>query len=591
MDNKDDGEYRFWENEDMDASIIRMEITAAAAYAAMASVALAAPGRTKFIANAWEFGPAWPKDFVAAADEFDKTAIDGVGIFLKGYTPDGKLIGMRDIFSADWTYEAFAPLIPDMREMTKHKAFRESFCASFRSPLKYTGRIAWEDDETWARVARNMRVAARIAREGGFRGLQMDVEDYNHVRQFVRQPDEKPFKELSPLVRRRAAEVFGAAFEEYPDMVLLSFWMLSSTPSWYDVNDLAGFVRDKGDLWPSFVNGILDVLPPTAKIVDGDENGYRYEAQKNMFYNRAVRTRRGLTPLVAPENREKYEKQMLVSFGQYFDMYTHPTNSSWAFPPLDGSRLERFRVNLTQAVELADEYIWLWGERFHLVNWADGYTENPSLYKGTWEERLPGVTAMMKFVKDPQAFARERMAELSAQGRLVNLVSNGVDEAGADTGVPKFGTWRAGDDKGVGSFGIDPKGGENGGPSLCATGCLSGCYVITLKGVKHGEYYAIQISSLGEGASAGVSWRNAENKYVGRAVKMSFEGDDMGKWRQCLLPVYIPAGAASMTLTLDASIGDGVKVWFDNVGIYKLHDAPGPEPDPDDFEPVAKDGK
>ncbi len=39
MDNKDNGEYRFWEKEDMDASIIRMEITAAAAYAAMAGAA------------------------------------------------------------------------------------------------------------------------------------------------------------------------------------------------------------------------------------------------------------------------------------------------------------------------------------------------------------------------------------------------------------------------------------------------------------------------------------------------------------------------------------------------------------------------
>ncbi len=573
----------------MDASANRLKMAALAAYAAMATAALAAPGRTKFIACAWELSPAWPKDFLASADAFDKTAIDGVRIFLKGYAPDGKPVG--GIFSDDWTYEAFAPMIPGMREMVRHKSFRESFCATFRSPPKSTGRVAWEDDEVWARVARNMRVAARIAREGGFRGLSMDVEDYGRVRQFVRLPDEKPFAELSALARRRGAEVFGGAFEEYPDMILLSFWMLSSTPSWYDVNDLAGYVRARGDLWPSFVNGILDVLPPTARIIDGDENGYRYEAEKNMFYDRADRTRRRLMPLVAPENREKYGKQMLVSFGQYFDMYTHPTNSSWYFPPLNGSRLEHFRVNLAQAVEAADEYVWLWGERFHLVDWADGYTENPALYKGTWEERLPGVTAMMKFVKDPQAFAQERMEELEASGKLVNLVSNGVDGAGADTGVPKFGTWRTGDDKGEGSFGIDPTGGESGGPALCATGSLSGCFSITLKGVKHGEYYVIKALALGEGTSAGVSWRNAAHKYVGRAVKMSFDGDDMGKWRHFLLPVHTPAGAATMTLTLDVSIGDGAKAWFDKVEVYKLHDAPGLAPDPDIFEPVTQNGK
>ena len=579
----------FWETEDMDASIIKMEITAAAAYAAMAGAALAAPGGRKFIAQAWEFGPnAWPKDFVAAADAFDKTGIDGVGIFLKGYDKNGNLIGVRDIFRTEWTYEAFAPLIPDMREMTKHRAFKESFCGSFRSPLKDTGRIAWEDDETWARVARNMRVAARIAREGGFRGLSMDVEDYNKVRQFVRQPDEKPFGELSALVRRRAAEVFGGVFEEYPDITILSFWLLSTVDDWYDMNDLVGFTRAKGSLWPSFVNGILDVLPPTAKLIDGDENGYRYEAEKNTFYRKADRVRRRLVPLVAPENREKYKRQVQVSFGQYLDMYTHPTNSSWYFPPLDGSRLEHFRVNLTQAVDAADEYIWLWGERYHHVDWAEGYAHNPSCYKGTWDERLPGLTAMLKFVKDPQAFAKERMAELESEGRLANLAPRGVDEAEAETGVPKFGTWRDGKDKGVGAFGVDPAFGEAGGPSLCATGCLSGCFTVTLKGVRQGEYYAIRASAFGDGVDAGVSWRDAQGKYVGRAVKMSFDGDETDTWRHLLLPVHIPAGAATMTLTLGVSLPDGAKAWFDNVGFYKLHDAPGPEPDPDVFEPVDK---
>ena len=46
-----------------------------------------------------------------------------------------------------------------------------------------------------------------------------------------------------------------------------------------------------------------------------------------------------------------------------------------------------------------------------------------------------------------------------------------------------------------------------------------------------------------------------------------------------------------MTLTLDVSIGAGAKAWFDKVEIYKFHDAPGPAPDPDNFEPVTQNGK
>ncbi len=551
--------------------------------------ALAAPEGRKFVACAWEFASAWPRDFVAAADEFDKTAIDGVSIFLKGYDKDGNLIGMRDIFGVEWTYEAFAPLIPDMREMTRHRAFRECFCSSFRSPRKVDGRISWENDEVWARVARNMRVAARVAREGGFRGFTIDCEDYGRVRQFVRHPDEKPFEELSAIARRRGAEVFGGAFEEFPDITILSFWFLSMVPDWYDTPDVAAFAAARGDLWPSFVNGILDVLPPTAKLIDGDENGYRYEAAKNSFYIKADHIRRTLLPLVAPENREKYRRQMQVSFGQYLDMYTHPTNTLWSFPPLDGSRLERFRVNLAQAAAVADEYVWLWGERFHHVNWATGYVDHATCYKGTWDDRLPGLTPMLKFVKDPQLFARERMAELEFLGRLVNLVSNDVDKAGADTGVPKHGTWRNGNDGGQGSFSIDPSFGENGGPSLCATGSLSGCFTITIRGIRPGEYYAVKASAFGRGVAAGISWKNAKRQYVGRAIKFAFDEDAAESgWRHFLLPVHIPADAATMTLTLDVSLADGEKAWFDNVGVFKLHDAPGEELDPKVFELVDK---
>ena len=567
---------------------MRKRIVVSVVFAVVAVSALAAQGNTKFVACAWEFAPAWPRDFVASADEFDKTALDGVSIFLKGYDKDGNLIGMRDIFGAEWTYEAFAPLIPDMREMTRHRAFRECFCSSFRSPRKIDGHISWENDEVWARVARNMRVAARVAREGGFRGFTLDCEDYGNVRQFARQPDEKPFEELSAIARRRGAEVFKGAFEEYPDITILSFWFLSMVPDWYDTPDVAKYAAARGDLWPSFVNGMLDVLPPTAKLIDGNENGYRYEAEKNTFYRKGDSVRRALLPLVAPENREKYKRQMQVSFGQYLDMYTHPTNSSWSFPPLNGSRLEHFRVNLAQAVAVSDEYVWLWGERYHHVNWADGYADHSTCYRGTWDERLPGLTAMLKFVKDPQSFARERMAELESQGRLVNLVSNDVDGTGADTGVPRHGTWRNGKDKTAGTFCVDSSFGEGGGPSLCATGGVSGCFTIPVQNVRHGEYYAVKASAFGKGVSAGISWKNAKRKYVGRAVKFAFDDAGEDGWRHFLLPVHIPADAATMTLTLDVSLADGEKAWFDNVGIYKLHDAPGQEPDPDVFEPVVK---
>ena len=57
-----------------------------------------------------------------------------------------------------------------------------------------------------------------------------------------------------------------------------------------------------------------------------------------------------------------HARQMQVSTGMYLDMYINPTNSPWYFPPKDGSRLETFRRNLAQALDAADEYIWLYTE-------------------------------------------------------------------------------------------------------------------------------------------------------------------------------------------------------------------------------------
>lgn len=63
-------------------------------------------------------------------------------------------------------------------------------------------------------------------------------------------------------------------------------------------SDPVAYMEAKRDLWPSFVNGILDAIPPTAKIVDGNDNcGYRAEASKRDFY-RSVRDHWGSKAIV-----------------------------------------------------------------------------------------------------------------------------------------------------------------------------------------------------------------------------------------------------------------------------------------------------
>ena len=196
---------------------------AAITCAAMLSQADIAAGK-KVIGIGWCHNSVTVDDLIEHADSYAATGLDGVTMWMRGKDAAGNAVGMRQIWNESWEYGMFADMVPKLKRLTVHEAFRECFLATFRSP---TNRVDWTDDVTWERIAGNMRTAAAIARDGGCRGLSMDCEDYRKVRQFFRQPGEMPYGELCALARRRGAQTFRGVFEEYPDVRILSFWFLS----------------------------------------------------------------------------------------------------------------------------------------------------------------------------------------------------------------------------------------------------------------------------------------------------------------------------------------------------------------------------
>ena len=552
----------------------RVKLATAALAAGLAVCASAAPQK-KLIGCDWGSSEATPATFLAHADKFDRSGLDGLSFRLKTRLPDGSLRLLFQIFDEDWRYEDFEAELPNLRKMTEHPGLRNIFLGSLRAPLKR--RAAWDDDAVWGRVATNMRVVARLARDGGCRGLSMDCEDYQKLRQFKRQPGEPPLAELRGLVRRRGAEVFRGVFEEFPDVTILSFWFLSLTPNWYGPDygrkDMATLADGMEDLWPAFVNGILDALPPTATLIDGNEN-YHCDADKNDFYRQASWIRNDLAALVDPANREKYARQMQVSTGMYLDMYITPTNSAWYFPPKDGSRLETFRRNLAQALDAANEYIWLYTERLQFIEWDEDYPLQKACQRETLEHRLPGLADLMSATKDPDGFARRRVAELEAEGRLVNLVTNAACAGAADGGVPKpFGFWRPKPKDGeapAGKVGADAAFGDGDSSSLCAEGVPSGCFTLDQKGIVPGEYYLVSASAHGPSASVTVSWRTAAHKYTGKTQYIPFGPTAEDGWRRGQVVMRAPAEAAKVSLGLNVRLAPDEKAHFDNVCVYRL---------------------
>ena len=401
------------------------------------------------------------------------------------------------------------------------------------------------------------------AKEGGLRGLILDSEDYYNERQYFLAPDEGDFETVAKLARRRGREVWEAVFRAFPEAVVLTYQFLSIDREYKVAVDPVCEMRIRGDLWPMYCNGILDALPPGAKIVDGDESGYRYEAAKGDFWRNASHQLTGVLPLVAPKNRAKYRAQVSVSFGMYPDSYAyHQPSSSWYFGPVAGSRLLHFEENLAQAVRAADEYVWFWGEHRTFVNWKDldvrHWWDEWWPNSSSLDNALPGYSDMVRGVKDPIGYVKERLAA----GGFGNLVS---DES--------FWPWQAEEkDAPKGSF---TRGPAQGRPDCrTMTGVRTGSCNFNIA-AKRGEWYGVKVSAFGVLSNAATGWQKSGSWVKGvEGVKLVWDPPAADGWRTGWALVRVPDGVDRIVLGLYVHQQPGEQTHLDGVTVVRLRETP-----------------
>ena len=496
-----------------------------ALFAALAVFPVLAAEKPKFVVFGWEFNTSSPKELLSLADRFDKTPIDGIGIKLRAETVvDGKktVFFYRDFMhQPSWTKEAFADQIPLFRKLTAHKSMKHCFVNSFAAPRK---RISWNDDAQWARIAKSMRTVAWVAKQGGLKGLTIDPEDYHKAHQFSRAHDDPPYEELCDIVRRRAREVFTPVFEESPDVTLHFFWFMSHV-QYYAKRDRADVVRmAKVDesLWPSFVNGILDILPPEARVNDGQEDSYHSSAAKNGYRNDAYMFHSLYPKLVDPVNIDKYRRQVGYSPAIYMEMYLNKEGSTWYKGPTNGSRVETLRADLVQATDVCGGYVWFWGEKHTWVDRGKGWRKpDHRIADVTWAQRLPGLFRAMAWAKDPVAMYDSEVAAAKEKGTLDNLVEVSCVEV------------------------------------------TNGYKTVSLKNVKGGDWYAIGYDAKGKSAKMNVFFKDAKRKYVQPSINLIYPDDGRGV-------VRVPDGGARGTLVFSAKNAPGERTVFDNIHVYRI---------------------
>jgi hypothetical protein len=341
-------------------------------------------------------------------------------------------------------------------------------------------------------------------------------------------------------------------------------------------------------LYPAFIDGWLDVIPPTITLVDGCESAYLYNSP-GQFLESAVMMKGDAQSLVSPENRRKYRAQVQTSFGIYLDAYANPPTSPWyiADPAAKtdadkaAPRLDRLRRNVATALRVADQYVWIYGEKSRW--WPVPRTD---LAK-TWEETMPGCSAALAFARDPVSFGRQRIADLKAAGKLNDLILNG-DFTAAKATLPGGGTmeWKEGAtpagwgswqaDNSKGSFTWDRETGAAAKGSACAAAVADGCFLQAIAPVKPGEHYAVQgLRKLKGSGSAWlrVRWQTAEGKWIAEERdRLIYTSAPTDQWGEMFDVVEAPEGVGKLVLLLcvggERSADDAA--WFDEVHIYKL---------------------
>ncbi len=547
-----------------------LNITCAAAAAFLAGAASSSdlgqprekwgPVEKKIIAAGWDIGSSSPEEILERADEFDKTGVDGV-IFRVNFVTDAKgrqvrLTSENDVLeSTNISERTLGCFVPTLKKLTSgHRAFRHSFYGCYWTP--YNGhRISWTNDAAWALFASNMKVVASVARRGGAVGIRVDAEDYGNIGQYWRKPFEPPMNELAAVARGRGRQIGRAVFGEFPNVRLMSYWLLSLNESYATSEDPSRAMVGKGDLWPLFLNGIMDVMPPEAMLVDGDEHAYWYAPGSHKFEWSYVNQRMRALSLVAPENRDKYRRQVRVGFGQYLDNYTSPKRALYKLGA------EGFRECLEDAVYTSDEYVWLYGEKRRWVKWPNlKFLAWMKIQPETWGESIPDFSRTLMEAKEP-ALRKERLLADCKRSGAPNLLDAAMKSASAN--------WQRERDS-HGTFTVLPGKGTDGSTAVAAESVASGCHVLGFSGpVKEGAEFVAEGYGRGPGLGAvSARWKKDGVWRRTPCAEAAFGKPDKDGWRRFSLRVRVPPEENGLALQIGLCQREGERSVIERVAGY-----------------------
>lgn len=317
--------------------------------------------------------------------EMEHTPFDGCVFHLDAVGTDGKKL---DFLWGAWGTRAFSaselqPAIRDLKA-TKFHRFTDNFLRFNVTP----GNVDWFDD--FSAILTNAHLAAQVVRAGRCRGLLFDIEQYNSpLFDYRKQRDagNKGWEVYAAQARLRGRQVMTAFQGGFPDLVV--FLSHGYCLPWMETRAGKSSLADAhyGLLAP-FLDGMVEVARGRARLVDGYEPAYGFKDTSR--FDRAYRAvREELLPMV--RDPDQYHRRFSVGFGIWMDYdwrrqgwHTDDLSKNFYSP-------EALTASVRRALEVADEYVWIYTET---PRWwsKDGGTEKiPAPYETALRRARAGL--------------------------------------------------------------------------------------------------------------------------------------------------------------------------------------------------------
>lgn len=373
----------------------------------------------KLIEFGWDMpNPGFIKQNV---QQMEKRPFEGIITTLK----EGKKVFLHQPYDL----KSFTEDMNNLRD-TKFSKFTDNFILMWATTDE---KWDWFSESDWAALEHNIRLFAQMAQAGRYVGIAFDPEVY---KQFGANPwmysnllhaQKKSFEEYSQQVRKRGEKFIQALQQELPGMKLLTLFQLSFLPEILDEPNSTKQMRqlstDQYALLPAFLNGMLDGAQPNTVIIDGNENAYYYSGQEDFAQTDNLIRQKALA-LIAPENHQKYARQLQVGQAVYIDhlfALRQPQTSFLSYYLTPKEREKWLEHNMYHALSTSDEYVWCYSER---MNW--------------WKNNVPeGVEEAIRLAQ--QKFARRESLGFNMEN-IIHKSKKMMRQSKIRTHIAKYGS-------------------------------------------------------------------------------------------------------------------------------------------------------